>query len=101
VLAAAEAYFCRRTNEAAVADAVTLALKTFASIDALILNAATIEPLCRIGDDTPLQQWKSHFDINFFSLVTALKATLPALRKSQLGGMCVAQYSSSFISALC
>ncbi|KAJ7908280.1 hypothetical protein B0H13DRAFT_2016877, partial [Mycena leptocephala] len=77
------------TDEAVVAHAVAQALDTFSSIDALILNAATIDPICRIGDDTPLQQWKSHFDVNFFSLVIALKAVLPALRKSQLGGRAV------------
>ncbi|KAJ7665545.1 hypothetical protein B0H17DRAFT_1090898 [Mycena rosella] len=76
------------TNEAAVADAVALAIKSFSRLDALILNAATIDPLCRIGDDTPIQQWKTHFDY-FFSLVTTLKAALPALRASQLGGRVV------------
>ncbi|KAJ7129586.1 short-chain dehydrogenase [Mycena epipterygia] len=69
------------TNESAVAEAVALALKRFHRIDALILNAAILDPLCRIGDDTPLDQWKTHFDVNFFSLITALKATLPALRE--------------------
>ena len=39
--------------------------------------------------DTPLDEWKTHFDVNFFSLVTALKATLPSLRKSELGGRVV------------
>ncbi|KAJ7180171.1 hypothetical protein C8R43DRAFT_972003 [Mycena crocata] len=77
------------TNGAAVADAVALALKSFSSLDGLILNAATLAPLCRIADDTPIEQWKSHFDVNFFSLVTALKAALPALRASNLGGRVV------------
>ncbi|KAJ6515815.1 hypothetical protein C8R45DRAFT_219468 [Mycena sanguinolenta] len=77
------------TDEATVSGAVDQALKTFSSIDALVLNAATLEPLCRIGDDTPLEQWKEHFDINFFSLITALKHTLPALRKSEVGGRVV------------
>ncbi|KAJ7276475.1 short-chain dehydrogenase [Mycena haematopus] len=76
-------------DETAVAGAVDQALKTFSTIDALILNAATLEPLCRIGDDTSLEQWKQHFDVNFFSLITALKHTLPALRKSELGGRVV------------
>lgn len=80
---------CPRTNDAAVADVVALALKHFSRIDGLVLNAATLEPLCRIGDDTPIEQWKTHFDVNFFSLITALKVTLPALRKSQLGGMSI------------
>lgn len=45
--------------------------------------------MCLIGDDTPLSAWKNHFDVNFFSLVTALKATLSALRQSELGGRVV------------
>ncbi|KAF7352726.1 Short-chain dehydrogenase/reductase family protein [Mycena venus] len=77
------------TDESVVASAVNQGLTTFGGIDGLILNAATLPPLCRIGDETPLEQWKSHFDINFFSLVTALKLALPALRKSQLGGRVV------------
>ncbi|KAJ7368378.1 hypothetical protein DFH08DRAFT_831259 [Mycena albidolilacea] len=77
------------TDEAGVAGAIDQALKTFSSIDALVLNAAALSPLCRIGDDTPLEEWKSHFDVNFFSLVTALKHALPSLRKSQLGGRVV------------
>lgn len=78
-----------RTDEAAVFEAVALAEKTYQHVDGLILNAGTLDPLCRIGDDTPLSAWKTHFDINFFSLVTALKATLPALRKSDIGGKVV------------
>ncbi|KAF8195813.1 hypothetical protein K438DRAFT_1906444 [Mycena galopus ATCC 62051] len=69
----------------AVASAVDQALKTFNSLDALVLNAATLAPLCRVGDNTPLEEWKSHFDVNFFSLITALKLSLPALRKSEVG----------------
>lgn len=41
------------------------------------------------SSDISLDDWKTHFDINFFSLITALKATLPALRKSELGGRVV------------
>jgi NAD(P)-dependent dehydrogenase (short-subunit alcohol dehydrogenase family) len=77
------------TDEAAVASAVDQALKTFNSLDALVLNAATLAPLCRVGDNTPLEEWKSHFDVNFFSLITALKLSLPALRKSEVGGRVV------------
>ncbi|KAJ6485123.1 hypothetical protein C8R47DRAFT_548573 [Mycena vitilis] len=76
------------TDEAAVTDAVAQALKKFASIDAMILNAGTLEPLGRITSN-PVQQWKTHFDVNFFSLITALQVALPALRKSELGGRVV------------
>ncbi|KAJ7754241.1 hypothetical protein DFH07DRAFT_823390 [Mycena maculata] len=77
------------TDPAAVRDAVAIALEHFSSIDGLVLNAATLAPLCRIGDDTPIDEWKAHFNVNFFSLVTALKAALPALRKSTSGGRVV------------
>ncbi|KAJ3570213.1 hypothetical protein NP233_g4558 [Leucocoprinus birnbaumii] len=73
---------CDITDEAAVNSAVSTAVKTYGAIDGLVLNAGTLDPLCRIGDDTPLSAWKKHFDINFFSLVIAIKATLPHLRKS-------------------
>lgn len=66
--------------------AINLAGKTFHNIDGLILNAGALEPCRRIGSDTPLSDWKAHFDVNFFSVVGALKAALPALRKSDLGG---------------
>ncbi|KAJ7047293.1 hypothetical protein C8F04DRAFT_1058352 [Mycena alexandri] len=77
------------SDEAAVANAVSQAIKTFSTVDALVLNAATLPPLCRIGDETPLHEWRAHFDVNFFSLVAMLKATLPALRKSEHGGRVV------------
>ena len=48
-----------------------------------------LDPLCRIGDNTPLESWKKSFDINFFSLVTALKVGIPYLRKSELTGRVV------------
>lgn len=74
------------TNETALMDAIAQGVDRFRRIDGLILNAGTVEPLCRIGDDTALSLWKEAFDTNFFSLVSALKLTLPALRKSEHGG---------------
>jgi NAD(P)-dependent dehydrogenase (short-subunit alcohol dehydrogenase family) len=64
-------------------------MKTYQGIDGLILNAGVLDPMCRIGSDIPLDEWRAHFDINFFSLVSALKAALPALRASDLGGRVV------------
>lgn len=75
-----------RTDESALNGAITLALKTYSHIDGLVLNAATLDPVCRIGSDTPVDAWRTHFDVNFFSLITAVKAALPALRDSELGG---------------
>ena len=77
-------------DETAVTKAITLVATTYGHIDGLILNAGTLDPLGRIGNlDIPLSSWKTHFNVNFFSLVTALKAALPALRKSELGGRIV------------
>ena len=46
--------------------------------------------MCRIGStETSLAEWKSLFDVNVFSLVTALRASLPALRRSTRGGRIV------------
>ena len=70
-------------------DAIARAEQTYKHIDGLILNAGILEPVGSIGGDTPLSAWKNHFDVNFFSLVTALKAALPALRKGELGGKVV------------
>jgi NAD(P)-dependent dehydrogenase (short-subunit alcohol dehydrogenase family) len=77
------------TDEQAFTSAVATAITTYGSIDGLVLNAGTVDPMCRIGDDTPLSAWKEAFDINFFSLVTAVKATLPHLRKSPIRGKIV------------
>jgi len=77
---------CDVADEAALTDAIALGVKKYQRIDALILNAAALEPLGRIGDPIPLAAWKKHFDVNVFSLVTALQAALPELRKSELGG---------------
>ncbi|KAJ8481769.1 hypothetical protein ONZ51_g5792 [Trametes cubensis] len=78
------------TDAAAVRTSVTRGLEKYKRIDGLILNAGVLEPLGKIAsEEITLDQWKQHFDVNFFSLVTALRATLPELRKSPLGGRVV------------
>ncbi|KAJ3739426.1 hypothetical protein DFH05DRAFT_1463793 [Lentinula detonsa] len=80
---------CDVANESAVLESVNKTIEKYHHIDGLVLNAAVLEPLCRIGDDTPISAWKDHFDVNVFSLVTSVKAALPALRESELGGKIV------------
>lgn len=77
------------SNEKAFSNAIAVGVTHYGGLDGLILNAGVVDPLCRIGDDTPLDSWKRSFDINFFPLVTALKASLPYLRKSKLTGRVV------------
>ncbi|KAI0081735.1 short-chain dehydrogenase [Panus rudis PR-1116 ss-1] len=81
---------CDVTDAANLTEAIGLAVKTYTHIDGLILNAGVLEPMGRIGDTSiSLDEWKSHFDVNFFSLITALRAALPALRQSEVGGRVV------------
>lgn len=71
-------------NEAALIDVITTVIKTHNRLDGLVLNAGVLEPLGPISDEgVPLAAWKSHFDVNFFSLIPALRASLPALRVAQ------------------
>ncbi|KAI0638152.1 short-chain dehydrogenase [Trametes polyzona] len=81
---------CDVTDDSAVRSSVSRGLEKYKRIDGLILNAGVLEPLGKIAsEDISLDQWKKHFDVNFFSLITALRATLPELRKSQAGGRVV------------
>ncbi|THH15215.1 hypothetical protein EW146_g5237 [Bondarzewia mesenterica] len=81
---------CSVTDEPAFTKAITDAANDCHGIDSLILNAGTLEPLGRIDSQAnTLDAWKANFDVNFFSLITALKAALPALRQSLSGGKVV------------
>lgn len=77
------------TDEKALTEALQHAANHYQGIDGLVLNAGTLDPLCRIADDTPLSSWKKHFDVNFFSLVTAVNAAIPYLCRSKTGGKVV------------
>ncbi|KAL0949483.1 hypothetical protein HGRIS_009536 [Hohenbuehelia grisea] len=77
---------CDITDESAVENAISVTKKAYGNVDALVLNAGVLEPFCRIASNTSLDAWKSHFDVNFFSLVSALKLAVPHLRSSSLGG---------------
>ncbi|KAF5344072.1 hypothetical protein D9758_008871 [Tetrapyrgos nigripes] len=77
---------CDVADEKKVIESIHKGIENFHHLDALILNAGVLEPLCRVADDTPLSAWKTHLDINFFSLITAVKVAIPTLRKSELGG---------------
>ncbi|KIY74058.1 short-chain dehydrogenase, partial [Cylindrobasidium torrendii FP15055 ss-10] len=74
---------CDVTDEAALNQAVERTKGTFGRIDGLVLNAGALEPLARISDTThTLEEWKYNFNVNFFSLVTAVQAALPDLRQA-------------------
>ena len=71
-------------NETTLIDVASNFIKAHNRLDGLVLNAGVLEPLGPIADESvPLAAWKSHFDVNFFSLIPALRASLPALRSAQ------------------
>jgi len=89
-----------RTDEKAFSGAISSGASHYQGIDGLILNAGTLDPMCRVGDDTPLDAWKKHFDVSFFSLITAVKASLPYLRKSANGGRIVFVSSGAAVKGM-
>ena len=75
------------TDATAFANTISTVIKTFSHIDALILNAGVLDPVGKItSPELSLEAWKRHFEVNFFSLVTAVRTTVPWLHKSQHGG---------------
>jgi len=61
---------------------IDLAIKAFSKIDGLILNHGTLTPVKRIADSTP-EEWRTVFDINFFSCIAFLTPAIPHLRKTK------------------
>jgi NAD(P)-dependent dehydrogenase (short-subunit alcohol dehydrogenase family) len=76
-----------RADEVAFTRVIQSVPAKYGHLDALILNAGTLDPMTRITSvDVPLDAWKTHFEVNVYSLVTALKAAAPSLRESPNGG---------------
>lgn len=89
------------TDEAALTNAISQTKQTFGRIDGLVLNAGALEPLARISDTThTLEEWKHNFDVNFFSLVTAVQAALPALRQAPDTGRVVFVSSGAAVKGI-
>jgi len=81
---------CDITDEPAFTAAIQSVPAKHGHLDGLILNAGTLEPLTRVASaDTPLDAWRTHFEVNVYSLITALKAAVPPLRDSPKGGRVV------------
>ncbi|OQV01807.1 hypothetical protein CLAIMM_07099 [Cladophialophora immunda] len=67
----------RSTNQ----NAIETATRQRGKIDCIILNAAILRPVGPIAD-TPIEDWKRLFDVNFFGLVHAVQLSLPYLRRT-------------------
>ncbi|KAI0254708.1 NAD-P-binding protein [Lactifluus subvellereus] len=92
---------CNIADEPAFTAAIQSVPAKYGRLDALVLNAGTLGPLTRITSvDTPLDAWRTHFEVNVFSLVTALKAAAPSLRESPSGGKVIFVSSGAAVGGL-
>lgn len=57
-------------------------LRHFGRIDAIINNAAIVEPIARIADADP-EAWARSWQVNFLAPAQLIKAALPELRKNR------------------
>ncbi len=90
-----------RTDELAFTWAIQSVPTKHGRLDGLVLNAGTLDPMTRItSTDTSLDAWRTHFETNVYSLVTALKAAVPSLRESPNGGKVVFVSSGSAVGGI-
>jgi NAD(P)-dependent dehydrogenase (short-subunit alcohol dehydrogenase family) len=88
-----------RTDEVAFTKAIQSVPVKYGHLDALVLNAATLDPMMRIASaDASLDAWRTHFEINVFSVITGLKAAVPSLRESPSGGKVIFVSSGAAVS---
>ncbi|TFY74914.1 hypothetical protein EWM64_g9099 [Hericium alpestre] len=89
---------CDVADETALRSTLINVEETLGHLDALVLNAGVLEPLGRIGSpESSLDGWRSHFEVNLFSCVNAVKVALPALRKSKYTGRVIFTSSGSAV----
>jgi NAD(P)-dependent dehydrogenase (short-subunit alcohol dehydrogenase family) len=90
-----------RTDELAFTRAIQSVPAKYGRLDALVLNAGVLDPMTRITSaDTSLDAWRTHFEINVYSLVTALKAAAPPLRESPNGGKVIFVSSGAAVGGI-
>ncbi|KAI0347254.1 short-chain dehydrogenase [Trametopsis cervina] len=76
-------YKCDVTDSVNFEKAVTDAHAKFDRIDGVVLNAGVFEPIGKITNPAvSLDEWKTSFDVNFFSLVSALRVVVPLLHNN-------------------
>ncbi|KAI0773445.1 short-chain dehydrogenase [Irpex lacteus] len=75
---------CDVTDSAGFAQAIKTAHDTFQRIDSVILNAGVFDPVGKITtSEISLEAWKANFEVNFFSLISALRVTVPLLNANE------------------
>jgi len=61
---------------------IDVTLQAYTKVDGVVLNHGVLDPLGPVAE-SKLEEWRAHFEVNFFSLVTILKLALPSLRESK------------------
>ncbi|MEM8795189.1 MAG: SDR family oxidoreductase [Pseudomonadota bacterium] len=74
----ASAFPCDVSNYGEVSALINHAIETFGSIDVLVNNAGTIEPIARLADSDP-SAWSEIVDINLKGVYFGLRAALPSM----------------------
>lgn len=69
------------TDEANQDKLLKLALKGHNKIDSIIANAGVLAPVANVSHFNA-KEWKSHFDVNFFSIVSLTSKALPWIEKA-------------------
>jgi NAD(P)-dependent dehydrogenase (short-subunit alcohol dehydrogenase family) len=62
--------------------AVEAAVSKFQRLDGLIVNHGVLDPVKRVTDSSP-EEWRKSYDINFFSAIALVQASMPELRKTK------------------
>ncbi|KAK7207960.1 hypothetical protein BZA70DRAFT_235235 [Myxozyma melibiosi] len=62
--------------------AVKLAIDKFGALDGIVFNAAVLDPIAAVAK-ADAAEWKKLYDINFFSMLPALKEAIPHLKASK------------------
>ncbi|KIJ56874.1 hypothetical protein M422DRAFT_150205 [Sphaerobolus stellatus SS14] len=89
---------CDITDKPAITTLLTS--PKYPHIDALILNAGAMSFGRIASDSDPEDEWRKIFDINFFSLLYAVRAALPKLRASKDKGRIVFMSSGAAIGGI-
>ncbi|OLY85371.1 putative oxidoreductase [Smittium mucronatum] len=69
------------TDESACRGLIEFSLSKFGKIDGLVNNAGTLDPLKKMSEITK-DEFKLHFDVNFFSVLYLTQQALPYLSKT-------------------
>lgn len=89
---------CDVSDASEVRSAINAAAEHFGTIDLLVNNAGTIEPIARLEDSDP-EVWSQVVDINLKGVYYCLHAVYPVM-KSNRGGVIVNLSSGAATSAL-